>query len=230
MKKRLGIISLFVLLFISFIVIWNYSYYQGKEEAYIPIDKNQVTPIIASELGVFERSKFAHDYVAMPNDPEHERTLKEYYGQRAFNGAPPSIPHTVENERSMGENRCLKCHGNGGYVTKFEAYAPVTPHPEMVNCRQCHVSVNTTSLFVETNFTKGTTPTTGVNSALVGGPPIIPHPLQMRENCLSCHAGPSAPKEIRVSHPDRINCRQCHVPNNHRPSNTEVFNRAYAHE
>lgn len=34
----------------------------------------------------------------------------------------------------------------------------------------------------------------------------------MRENCVSCHAGPSAPKEIRVTHPERVNCRQCHVP------------------
>ena len=47
-----------------------------------------------------------------------------------------------------------------------------------------------------------------------GSPPVIPHKLFMRENCLSCHAGPSAPKEIRMSHPERVNCRQCHVPGN----------------
>ena len=38
MRKRLGIISLFVILFIAFITIWNYSYYKGQEEAYIPIE------------------------------------------------------------------------------------------------------------------------------------------------------------------------------------------------
>ena len=70
------------------------------------------------------------------------------------------------------------------------------------------------SLFVANNFKKGTIPAVGNNNALLGSPPAIPHQLQMRENCLSCHAGPSAPKEIRVSHPERINCRQCHVPSN----------------
>ncbi len=47
---------------------------------------------------------------------------------------------------------------------------------------------------------------------MLGSPPMIPHQLQMRESCVSCHAGPSAPKEIRVTHPERINCRQCHLP------------------
>ena len=64
------------------------------------------------------------------------------------------------------------------------------------------------------NFKEGKAPLVGSNNALEESPPVIPHQLQMRENCLACHAGPGAPKEIRVSHPERINCRQCHVPNN----------------
>ncbi|TDQ25391.1 nitrate reductase cytochrome c-type subunit [Tenacibaculum caenipelagi] len=214
MRKRLGIISLFIILCIAFIAIWNYSYYQGQEEAYIPIENNRPIPIIPSETGVFQRSEFALDYANMPVDENHQRSMKTYYDNRAFHGAPPSIPHEVTSERSMGENTCLKCHENGGYVDKFEAYAPVTPHPEMVNCRQCHVPQKTQSLFKGTNFKKGTIPAVGINNALAGSPPVIPHQLQLRENCLACHAGPSAPKEIRVTHPERINCRQCHVPNN----------------
>ncbi|CAM1366959.1 Periplasmic nitrate reductase, electron transfer subunit [Tenacibaculum litoreum] len=215
MKKRLGIISLFIILFIAFITVWNYSYYQGQEEAYIPIENNQPTPIIPSEAGVFERSKYALDYTKMPVDEIHQRTMKNYYDNRAFHGAPPSIPHEVSSgERSMGENNCLKCHENGGYVEKFKAYTPVTPHPEKINCRQCHVPQKTQSLFKETNFKRGTIPVVGTNNALAGSPPVIPHQLQLRENCLACHAGPSAPKEIRVTHPERVNCRQCHVPNN----------------
>ncbi|WP_440121831.1 nitrate reductase cytochrome c-type subunit [Tenacibaculum sp. Ill] len=214
MRKRLGIISLFIILFIAFITIWNYSYYQGQEEAYIPIENDRPIPIIPSETGVFQRSEYALDYANMPVDENHQRSMKTYYDNRAFHGAPPSIPHEVASERSMGENTCLKCHENGGYVDKFEAFAPVTPHPEMVNCRQCHVPQKTQTLFKGTNFKRGTIPTVGTNNALAGSPPVIPHQLQLRENCLACHAGPSAPKEIRVTHPERVNCRQCHVPNN----------------
>jgi cytochrome c-type protein NapB len=42
-------------------------------------------------------------------------------------------------------------------------------------------------------------------------PPPIPHDLQFRENCLTCHAGPAAVAELRTRHPERANCRQCHL-------------------
>ena len=104
----------------------------------------------------------------------------------------------------------MQCHQNGGFVAQFNAYAPVTPHPELINCKQCHVAVKTQSLFKETVFTKLKNPDVG-NQALMGSPPVILHALQMRENCLACHGGPAAPKEIRVTHPERVNCRQCHA-------------------
>ncbi|MCB0462283.1 MAG: nitrate reductase cytochrome c-type subunit [Flavobacteriaceae bacterium] len=223
MRKRLGIISLFVILFISFIAVWNYSYYEGQEEAYIPIENTKLTPIIPSETGVFQRSGFGLEYANMPIDENHQRTLDTYYNNRAYHGAPPSIPHPVTKERSMGGNTCLQCHQNGGFTEKFNAYAPVTPHPEMVNCRQCHVASKTETLFKGTNFPELEAPKIGVNNALIGSPPVIPHQIQMRENCLSCHAGPSAPKEIRVTHPERINCRQCHVLNNKEIKDFSVF-------
>ena len=151
----------------------------------------------------------------MPIDETHQRNIKEYYNNRAFYGAPPSIPHKVTNELNVGDNSCLKCHENGGFVENLEAYTPIVPHPELVNCRQCHVPQKVNFYFKSGNYNKkGTIPKAGVNNALKGSPPVIPHQLQLRENCLSCHAGPSAPKEIRVTHPDRVNCRQCHVPNN----------------
>ncbi|MCH4554098.1 nitrate reductase cytochrome c-type subunit [Aestuariibaculum lutulentum] len=223
--KRIGIISLFLILFLAFVAVWNISYREGQEEAYIPIENENPMPIIPSEIGVFERSKFALDYVNMPVDENHQRTLETYYNNRAFHGAPPSIPHPVASERGMGENICLKCHQNGGFVDKFNAYAPVTPHPEMVNCRQCHVAQVTESLFEETNFHKIKAPEVGVNNALDGSPPVIPHQIQMHENCLACHAGPAAPKEIRVTHPERVNCRQCHVPNNKETRDIGEFKR-----
>ena len=225
MRKRLGIISLFVILFIAFIAVWNYSYQTGLEEAYIPIENNNPSVIIPSEAGVFKGSEYALDYMDMPVDKVHERTLKTYYDNRAYHGAPPSIPHPVLNDKTVGENACLKCHQNGGFVSKFNAYAPVTPHPELVNCRQCHVSQNTQSLFKGGDYDKVVAPKVGINNALIGSPPVIPHQIQLRENCLSCHAGPSAPKEIRVSHPERINCRQCHVMNNKIISDIGTFKR-----
>jgi cytochrome c-type protein NapB len=161
----------------------------------------------------------------MPIDEDHQRSMDTYYDNRAFVGAPPNIPHPVSNERSMGANTCLKCHENGGYVEKFEAYAPVTPHPDYLNCRQCHVAKNTDGLFVESNFEKGAKPAIGTNNALPGSPPAIPHRLQLRENCLACHAGPAAPKEIRVTHPERVNCRQCHAAQNQLPEDFGTFTR-----
>ncbi|WP_298317421.1 cytochrome C [uncultured Aquimarina sp.] len=226
MKKRLGIISLFTLLFIVFIVIWNYSYEKGLEEAYIPITNEAPTFEIPSEKGVFTRSGFALEYLDMPVDEEHQRSLETYYDNRAYPGAPPSIPHPlIKGERGMGGKACLQCHQNGGFTEKFNAYAPVTPHPEMINCRQCHVAKLTETLFAQTLFTKDQAPKVGINNALIGSPPIIPHPMQMRENCLACHAGPAAPKEIRVTHPERINCRQCHVPSDRMITDIEVFTR-----
>ncbi len=225
MKKRFGIISLFIILFITFIVIWSFSYQTGLEEGYVPIENTAIHTNIPSESGVFKRSEFALEYANMPIDANHQRTLDTYYDNRAYHGAPPSIPHPVKNERSLGGNTCLQCHQNGGFVKRFEAYAPVTPHPEMVNCRQCHVAQNSNSLFKSANLAKVHAPKVGVNNALLGTPPMIPHQIQMRENCLSCHAGPAAPKEIRVTHPERINCRQCHVPTDRVVSEITPFSR-----
>ena len=212
-----------ILLMVATIIVWSYSYNVSLEEAYVPLSTIDEKNIIPSEEGVFERSKFALEYAEMPIDKEHQRTLNQYYKNRAFYGAPPSIPHTVQ-ERSIGDNSCLKCHENGGYVDKYKAYSPVTPHPNMVNCRQCHVPQKTNDLFIATNWSRTKGSTIG-NKSLISSPPIIPHQIQLRENCLACHAGPNAPIEIRTSHPDRINCRQCHVINDKKVKDIGDFKR-----
>ncbi|MCH2175713.1 MAG: nitrate reductase cytochrome c-type subunit [Lentisphaeria bacterium] len=139
----------------------------------------------------------------------HERTLVEWYAGRAYSGAPPVISHPIDNEMPI-QSDCLSCHKNGGYTPKFEAYAPVTPHPELIYCRQCHVPKDSDTLFRENTFEPGNPRLTG--PIIPGGPPQIPHSIWMRDNCISCHNGPSSPPEIRTGHPERINCRQCHVP------------------
>lgn len=211
--KRLYFIGIFALLLIATIYTWSKSYYAEQEEAYVILPTESGITLIPSEKGVFERSKFANDYEAMDVDFKGGRSLDTYYNNRAYHGAPPSIPHPVVNDFKIGDKSCLKCHQNGGFVEKYKAYSPVVPHPEKVNCRQCHVEENTNGLFKSTNWSSFPRPSIG-NAAFEGAPPIIPHQIQMHENCLACHAGPSAPVEIRVTHPERSNCRQCHVLNN----------------
>ncbi len=138
------------------------------------------------------------------------RTLASFYGLRQYPGSPPRIPHEVDLSFSGNETDCLSCHGKGGYSAQFGAYAPVTPHPENVLCYQCHATIKSETLFVETEWKSITPPRLG-QSFLSSSPPPVPHSLQMRENCIACHTGPGAVAEIRISHAARGDCRQCHA-------------------
>jgi len=140
-----------------------------------------------------------------------DRTLADYYSRRQYPGSPPIIPHPVDLTFSGNETDCLSCHAKGGYSAEFGKFTPVTPHPDNALCYQCHVQETTDELFVGSDWQSIDPPRLG-RSALAGSPPMIPHVLQMRENCIACHSGPGAVAEIRVSHADRGNCRQCHVP------------------
>jgi nitrate reductase cytochrome c-type subunit len=54
---------------------------------------------------------------------------------RAYEGAPPLIPHDVEARKGV----CLACHATG------ENGAPITPHPTRTHfCLQCHVGQDLT--------------------------------------------------------------------------------------
>lgn len=168
------------------------------------------SPSIPLEEGVFTNTERASEFALLGFENDAGREYQEYYANRAYQGAPPTIPHPVQADGIIGENSCLKCHKNGGYVSDFDAFAPVTPHPQLVSCRQCHVPTNTEGLFKPNNWSE----IEGVpihNRALISSPPTIPHAIAMRENCLSCHSGPSAVKELRVTHPERTNCLQCHA-------------------
>lgn len=147
---------------------------------------------------------------AVPAPGTRRRTLAGYYALRAYPGAPPIVPHAVEADFDRRQ-RCNVCHLKGGFVPKFNAYTPVTPHPEMANCLQCHAQANAAGVFEDSQWRSLKRPRIG-RPALPGGPPPIPHSLQMRRQCLTCHAGPAAVVEVRTSHPERLNCLQCHVP------------------
>lgn len=209
-KQRYVIIGLCVLLMASGIYVVGESLgaaLNGEPEEGTVIRKAMPSRL-AQEISGFEREDVALSYLKSATDGS--RSLDLFHTLRAYPGGPPVIPHPVANVRTYGGAVCLTCHADGGYVPKFEAYAPVTPHPDLLNCRQCHNPALTEGLFDESTFEPMASPDLN-QRALPGGPPAIPHSLQMRENCLACHAGPGAVAEIRTTHPERTNCRQCHA-------------------
>ena len=163
----------------------------------------------------------------------HPRTLATYRTLRAYPGAPPRIPHGLTPLETL-KGGCNTCHERGGYSQRFGAYVPITPHPDMGACLQCHVGdVNLMSTPLP-----GLDPSARCRQCHAAGallwrdsstrwrplpwpqlatvargvtPPPIPHGLELRGNCLSCHSAPAGVEEIRTSHPERANCRQCHL-------------------
>ena len=166
---------------------------------------------IAAESGVFQDLREGVSQVSVTEAAPHIRTadLEARYARRAFPGAPPAIPHEV-NAALDGTQDCLPCHAFGGFNPQRVNYAPRAPHPERVGCMQCHVASRADDLFRPTVWQTISWPTLG-NTDIEGGPPTIPHELHERGRCLSCHGGPAAAPSIRTSHPERHNCRQCHL-------------------
>lgn len=204
------IIVLFMLLLVGVAVVLEMSLKLEAKKAELSAGGSGDQPSIPYEKGVFTETERALAFSAMDLQSEDGRDLEHYYDNRAYHGAPPTIPHAISTDNTIGAQSCLKCHEKGGYVSKFEAFAPVTPHPQLVSCVQCHVPVNSEDMFTESGFNGKGKPDLQ-QRALLSSPPIIPHKIHMHENCLSCHAGPSAPKAIRTTHPERTNCLQCHA-------------------
>lgn len=130
---------------------------------------------------------------------------------RAFEGAPPTIPHLIVDVRA---EKCLVCHGEG--VQIGQKIASKMSHPRFTNCVQCHVpkgnkgpfdapSVDAVNLFVGV-----ARPGPGLR-AHPTAPPRVPHATFMREDCMSCHGLLTRPG-LRTTHPWFTNCLQCHAP------------------
>jgi nitrate reductase (cytochrome), electron transfer subunit len=193
---------------------------------------------IAAEALVFSLrpDDAALDAHAHRRPDAHPRTLATFRALRAYPGAPPRVPHGLTPDEFRG-TMCNTCHERGGYSQRFGAYVPLVPHPELTSCLQCHatdvalvgvalpdrrpdalcnqchsVARNRRS---EHDSDWRPAPWPQLSRAADGTPPEIPHDLQLRGNCLACHMGPAAVAEIRTSHPERSNCRQCHLAREH---------------
>jgi cytochrome c-type protein NapB len=160
--------------------------------------------LVAMAAGLAIRAQEGRDVDKSPASIRAER--------RAYDGAPPVIPH-----EDFGDD-CTACHDRQGVELDGVGFAPPSPHEEtggmsaISRCRQCHVFSTTTETFVANDFA-------GHRQDLRRGrrfsdfsPPVIPHKTFMRENCSACHTGVAAREEIRTPHPERVRCRQCHVP------------------
>lgn len=210
----------------------------GEEWSYpTPVAAAPAEEPIASEANMFRvragALAVAPDFAG--DRPAHARSLGIYRRLREYPGAPPRIPHGLTDEE-YGRTSCNVCHRRGGWVARFGTFAPVTPHPEYGACLQCHVprdelvgtplpGANATvvcsqchvdldrpqELFVAIDWRAAAWPETELQS-MPGSPHRIPHEVRSRGNCLACHSGPGAVAELRMDHPERVNCRQCHVP------------------
>ncbi|MCG8509435.1 MAG: nitrate reductase cytochrome c-type subunit [Rhodospirillales bacterium] len=141
-----------------------------------------------------------------------QAALEQREQRRAFNGAPPVIPHAIDQQAVAS---CLACHGNGMRVG--DVVAPIMSHETLPNCTQCHVESTNRSLPPRSGLRVGANRFAGQAApgpgerAWPGAPPIVPHTTWMRENCMSCH-GTLAQQGLRTTHPWRTSCLQCHAP------------------
>ena len=129
---------------------------------------------------------------------------------RAFDGAPPVIPHKVEQQSAAS---CLVCHGQG--MKLGDRIATKISHAHFSSCTQCHVESTSSGPFdtgaeIPNSFSGLSRSGPGIR-AFEGSPPTIPHSTWLRDDCMSCH-GTIARQGLRTTHPWFTNCTQCHAP------------------
>ena len=122
-----------------------------------------------------------------PDIPSEVTATAVRANRRAYNGAPPVIPHEPLKAA------CITCHTSKGEQVPNLGFAPANPHGDMGNinnCRQCHLFIADTNQFAESGF-EGLPPAfTPGERLFAGAPPTIPHSLQMRANCLGLSQRP----------------------------------------
>lgn len=145
------------------------------------------------------------------SDADREAALARRAARRAYDGAPPTIPHAIDQ---LAFPSCLSCHDHGARIAGM--VAPRISHHPLGSCVQCHVVAvdprprAATPPAPATDFTGLAAPHSGAR-AWPGAPPTIPHTTWMRDHCTSCH-GALGSDGIKSTHPWRASCTQCHSP------------------
>jgi nitrate reductase (cytochrome), electron transfer subunit len=169
--------------------------------------KNHLTNLVAPEV------EAVHDRVW--TEADRLRAVEERAGRRAYDGAPPSVPHPITQNSSAS---CIACHGPGLAVQ--DRIASRMSHAHLLDCTQCHVPAEAPlTLLAQRELLEPLAENTFVGRIQSGpgarawpqAPPTIPHPTFMRSDCMSCH-GPLGTHALRTAHPERQSCTQCHVP------------------
>jgi cytochrome c-type protein NapB len=139
------------------------------------------------------------------------RSMDERAELRAYEGAPPTIPHPI---RGLSLASCRECHAEG--LRAGGKVARMVSHTYLPNCTQCHVE-STGGPWADApppaanSFEGRRAAGYGGTRAWTGAPPVIPHTIFMRTNCTSCH-GEHGYAGLRPDHLSRTNCVQCHAP------------------
>lgn len=146
------------------------------------------------------------DEYAIGREDERERRA----GLRAYDGAPPLVPHPVSQRDAPS---CLACHADGVALPDGRIAPPVS-HDEFSSCVQCHATADAAppvaaEPFVANSF-EGIRAAGPGERAWPGAPPTIPHDTFMRTRCVSCHGAHTEPG-LASSHPTRQSCTQCHA-------------------
>ena len=158
----------------------------------------------------WDRGKVSSYRVSIDRDADRLLSLAARAKLRAFEGAPPTMPHSISF--SAGSKTCLDCHNEG--MTIGERVAHPMSHEPLANCSQCHVeedgSIFEEELIQRDNSFEGLRYERKGESSISGAPPMMPHGTFMRTRCLSCHGEYGYPG-LRTDHPRRVNCVQCHI-------------------
>jgi cytochrome c-type protein NapB len=151
--------------------------------------------------------------LAFDREGSRERSLAVRTERRPYAGAPPVMGHSIDFGGTLD---CMECHDIGRRIGKRVA-RPMS-HQPMSQCTQCHTPGAAPDPFVDLSPPWPVASTflgmesAGTGSRLgPGAPPTIPHTLQLRVRCLSCH-GEFGYEGLRTDHPFRAQCTQCHVP------------------
>jgi hypothetical protein len=112
---------------------------------------------------------------------------------------PAAIPHTLE-----GRDNCLACHDPAGKVKP----APANHKGfDSKSCVACHEPRSAAAA------TPKTTPASATPAAPSASVPAVTHPLEGRENCVTCHDPDGKVKPAPASHKgyDDKQCTTCHA-------------------